>query len=206
MPALGHLHLKPPICRRLVCTRATSGMPDELDARVLQLGLHQLRRAYASLPGHARRPRCSAGRPAGVQLFAHWGHGSTARRWRPQLAGRPVPPSVQCSRRRLGAQSVPSWQTSRRRCSVMRTPLRDRRESTLSSGGACGQNSPAGRPEAPSAGVPPTPRPVTRQPRSARLCATGRTCTDPAPPPEGGAQPAPPCDAARASARLPARS
>ena len=54
----------------------------------------------------------------------------------------------------------------------MRTPLRDRRESTLSSGETCGQNSPAGRPEAPSAGSCPWPSTVTCHPRSARLWAT----------------------------------
>ncbi|MPN41599.1 hypothetical protein SDC9_189153 [bioreactor metagenome] len=57
-----------------------------------------------------------------------------------------------------------------RACSVVRTPARDRRESTLSSGETCGANTPAGSPDAPAAG-PCASSTVTCQPRRAMLAA-----------------------------------
>jgi hypothetical protein len=137
---------------------------------VMQLGLHQLGRAHPAgllVPaGHGVRWEAGPGQLGGAGAVAPIVPGPPA-----QLAGRPVPPSVQCSSTPLWPQSVPSWHRSRRRCSVWRTPLRDRRESTLSSGDTCGQNRPAGRPEAPSAGPSPATSTCTCQPRSARLWA-----------------------------------
>jgi hypothetical protein len=54
----------------------------------------------------------------------------------------------------------------------MRTPARDKRDSGLSSGEVCGTNRPAGRLEAPLAGLLAASNTVTVQPRRARLLAT----------------------------------
>jgi hypothetical protein len=72
--------------------------------------------------------------------------------------GRPGLPSTRCSSTPLHCQSTPA-RSKPCACSIcacsstMRTPLRDRRESTLSSGETCGANTPAGRADAPAAGA-----------------------------------------------------
>ena len=88
-----------------------------------------------------------------------------------QPAGRPRFCSGRRSSTPQGFQSTPSCNNAFDCCSMARTPLRDTREKTLSSGERCGANRPTGSPEAPAAGASPMSSTCTCQPRRARLAA-----------------------------------
>ena len=80
--------------------------------------------------------------------------------------------SMQCSSTPVAHQSMPVCSRESACCSITRIPLRDRRDSTLSSGETCAANTPAGNPDAPAAGVLAASITVTCQPRRAKLAAT----------------------------------
>ena len=132
---------------------------------------------------------CAATKAAGRNQPARWCHTARASAGKRAAAhcialaawlqAKPGPSSqascfwscVSCSNTALKAQSCPAWQSCCKRGKSTCSPARDRRDSTQSSGEVCGQNSPAGKPEAPSAGAAPWPKTVTCQPRWARLQA-----------------------------------
>ena len=89
-----------------------------------------------------------------------------------QAAGSLRTCSMQCSSTPVGHQSVPVCSRESACCSITRIPLRDRRDSTLSSGETWAANTPAGNPDAPAAGALAASSTVTSQPRRARLAAT----------------------------------
>ena len=79
---------------------------------------------------------------------------------------------MQCSSTPVAHQSAPVCSRESACSSITRIPLRDRRDSTLSSGETCAANTPAGNPDAPVAGALAASSTVTCQLRRARLAAT----------------------------------
>ena len=121
-------------------------------------------------------------------------------------AQRPDVPSVRCSSTPQSDQSTPSRSSACACCSVVRTPLRVRRDNTLSSGDTWGAKTPAGRPDAPAAGAAAWSSTCTRQPRAARLAAVAAPAIPPpttmqSPGTAGAVRAMAPCGLARGSQR-----
>ncbi len=118
------------------------------------------------------RPACSRADSGAGMVQSAPGHSC-------QSAGKPGVPSVRCSSTPVGPQSCPACRRWLACCKVVRTPLRDRRESTASSGDTWGANTPAGRPDAPAAGSAAWSSTCTCQPRRARLAAAAAPASPP---------------------------